>query len=95
MMLHNEDRELQIELARLQMHFQYMLSSLFGLLAIEVSFFGIVYALYFTISGELKLWVLLVLVGLLVPIMFTISYFGKKLRQIEKETKNLRRKYVW
>ena len=95
MSLHNEDRKLQIELTRLQMHFQYMLSCLFGLLAIEFSFFGVLYALYYTISGELKLLILVVLVMLLIPIMFTISHFGRKLRQIEKETKNLKSKYVW
>lgn len=92
---HNEDRELQIELARLQMKHQTTLSAFFGLLAAEISLFGIVYAIYYTTSSEqLKPCFLLVMVGFVFIIFFTIRHFSRQLKEIEEQTKSLRKKYV-
>jgi len=96
MVSHNEDRELQIELARLQMKHQTTLSAFLGLLAAEISLFGIVYALYYTTSSEQsKVWFLLVMFGFIFIIFFTIRYFSKQLKEIEEQTKSFRKKYVW
>ncbi|MCW4042598.1 MAG: hypothetical protein NWE90_02590 [Candidatus Bathyarchaeota archaeon] len=93
MSLRNEDRELQIELARLQMRQQYVLGALFGLLAAEFSVFGVVYALYF--MQELGLTFLAVWIGLLPIMLITIWFFSKLLDEIEAEAKKLKKKYVW
>lgn len=96
MSLRNEDRELQIELARLQMKHQTTLSAFFGLLAVEFSLFGIVYGLYHTTSNvQLKPWFLLVMLVLIPIVFFTIRQFSKILKGLEEQTRSLKMKYVW
>lgn len=96
MSLRNEDRELQIELARLQMKHQTILSTFFGLLAVEFSLLGIVYGFHHTTSNvQLKPLFLLVMLVSIPIIFFTISHFSKILKELEEQTGSLRMKYVW
>lgn len=96
MTLHNEDRQLQIKLAKLQMVHQTILSGLIGFLAIEASWFGVFMALYYSEANQQwKSYFVFLEVAILALMMFTALYFMKKLRENEKEIQKLEKKYIW
>lgn len=87
-----EERRFQIELTRLQMKHEAKLIVLFGILILEFSIFGVLYALLYIMFNP---WSLVTIIGLIAIILLTIFSYSRELQAIEKETQDLIKKYTW
>lgn len=96
MSLRSEDREFQIEIARLQMEHQEAFGSLVGLVAIEFSVFGVFTTFALTSSvPHFQLVSLMVMIALVLVIFATVLIYSRQLIGIRQETVNLKNRFVW
>jgi hypothetical protein len=91
-LLDQDEREFQIELASKQMRHKAKLITLFGVIVLEFSLFGV-------INGYLCLtfnpWLAVTTAAMTVIGLFTILFYFWDLQDIEKETRKLKEKYTW
>ena len=91
-LLDQDEREFQIELASKQMRHKTKLITLFGVIVLEFSLFGV-------INGYLCLtfnpWLAVTTAAMTVIGLFTILVYFWDLQDIEKETRKLKEKYTW
>jgi hypothetical protein len=96
----NEDRELDIRLAELQIRHQHIASIYTVLLSLTASLSAAFFIGYLTIGFTLKnsTWivdgiVVLVAGGLLAYIIY--GYYLKRIRRLESEVQKLKEEYLW
>ena len=100
MSLHNEDRELQIKLTKLQIEHQYIASFFIGMLALEISVLLALETIYFSLYGNLDASLVRTSTAIgkfaMVPAIYVTSrYFQAKAKKLDEQIKDLRKQYVW
>ena len=100
MTLHNEDRELQIELTKLQIDHEHLTSTLMGKIAIEfgaiIGLASIFYGLYDKpIEFFIPIGLIILQLVFLISIYFTFRRYQKKRERLERQIEELRKQYVW
>ena len=91
-MLDQDEREFQIELASKQMRHKAKLITLFGVIVLEFSLFGVIDS-YLCLT--FNPWLAVTTAGMAVIGLFTILFYFWDLQDIEKETRKLKEKYTW
>ena len=100
MTLHNEDRELQIELTKLQIDHEHLTSLLMGKLAIEfgaiIGLASIFYGLYDKpIEFFIPIGLIILQFMLLISIYFTLHRYQRKREELKRRIEELRKQYLW
>ncbi len=91
--MHGQDeREFQIELAKVQMKHKTKLITFFGVVVLEFSLFWVIGNLLFVPINQ---WQLVATVGMIIIGAFVLLLFWWDLKDIEKEAQALREKYTW
>ncbi len=91
-MLDQDEREFQIELASKQMRHKAKLITLFGVIILEFSLFGVI-NIYLSLT--FNPWLAVTTAAMTVIGLFTILLYFWDLQDIEKETRKLKEKYTW
>ena len=100
MSLRNEDRELQIELTKLRIEHQHIVSLFVGMLALEISILLALETVYFSLYGNLeaslvRTYITIGIVVMAPVICVTYLYFRGKVEKLDKQIEDLRKQYVW
>lgn len=100
MTLHNEDRELQIKLTKLQIEHQYIASLFIGMLVLEFTIMLAFETIYFSLYGNLEASfirnVITITIFAMVPVVYlTYRYFSAKVKTLDEQIEELRKQYVW
>lgn len=91
-LLDQDEREFQIELASKQMRHKAKLITLFGVIIMEFSLFGVI-NIYLSLT--FNPWLAVTTAAMTVIGLFTILLYFWDLQDIEKETRKLKEKYTW
>jgi len=100
MTLRYGDRELQIELTKLQIEHQYNSSIFIGMLALEISGLLVLETIYFSLIGNVEASIVRTALAIgifsMVPVIyFTYRYFGGEAKKLYEQIEKLRKRYVW
>ena len=98
--MHNQDRELQIRLAKLQANVQIYIAIAFGFVALFMSIYAVLVQIFFSLPIEARFssvgWLIS---GLMLMIMgafgFSVVYFLRKALGSRDELEKLKKEYCW
>jgi len=100
MTLHNEDRELQIELTRLQIRHEHMISRYTIFISVFLSLVVASLSVYIPVGFQTGNSIYFIVGStystvLLIPIAWNVKRMAEAEKELEEKIKRLKSKYVW